>query len=88
MVYGLANGDRGATNTSAYQFKPEGTTVLDRLGVWLLNVLSDAVHGMMNPQKNAPLTSVKTAQRLAARFASLSPINGLTALTPADLAQI
>jgi hypothetical protein len=85
MVYGLANGERGAASKTAYQFKPEGNTVLDRLGVWVLNVLSNAAHGMMNPQKTAPLTAVKTAQRLAARFVMLSPVAGLTVLTPSDL---
>jgi hypothetical protein len=85
LIYGLASGDRSTTSKTAYQFKPEGNTVLDRLGVWVLNVLSNATHGMMNPQKTAPLTAVKTSQRLAARFATLSPVAGLTVLTPSDL---
>jgi hypothetical protein len=85
LVYGLASGDRSAASKTAYQFKPEGNTMLDRLGVWVLNVLSNTAHGMMNPQKTAPLTAVKTAQRLAARFATLSPVAGLTVLTPSDL---
>jgi hypothetical protein len=86
LVYGLAIGDRSTASKTAYQFKPEGNTMLDRLGVWVLNVLSNTAHGMMNPQKTAPLTAVKTAQRLTARFAALSPGAGLTILTPADLA--
>jgi hypothetical protein len=87
VVYGLpANARAGATHKAAYRFKPEGNTVLDRLGVWVLNLLSGAVHGMLNPQQQAPLSAVKTAQRLAARFAGLAADAAEHRLSPSDLA--
>ncbi len=84
MVYGLADGAR-ALSAVAYRFKPVGTTVLDRLGVWVLNMLSSTAHGMLNANDKPPLTQVKTAQRLAARFAAFDAKQGITALSPADL---
>lgn len=91
-VYGLDNAAQ-ALRKQAYRFKPEGATVLDRLGVWVLNLLSDAVHGMMNPNQSATLGSVKTAQRLVARFCLAVPAHGagmaiapLAVITPQDLA--
>jgi hypothetical protein len=88
MVYGNADGKVGSSNKGAYQFKPQTQSLLDRLGVWVLNVLSNAAHGMLNQQNGAPfLTSVKIAQRLVQRFEALAlPATGaITVLKPDDL---
>jgi hypothetical protein len=87
MVYSLATGDQATGGKTAYQFKPEGSTVLDRFGVWVLNVLSSTVHGMMNPHQHVRLTTVKTAQRLAARFERFHHTEqAILVLSPSDLA--
>jgi hypothetical protein len=87
MAYGTAAGRASNTPKSAYQFKPQAQSLLDRLGVWVLNVLSNAAHGMLNPQTAAPLTAVKTAQRLVQRFEALPEVaTGLvTVLQASDL---
>ena len=61
-------GDGKPSSTQAYQFKPQGNSLLDKLGMWVLNTLSGVAHGLMNPDKTAPLSSVKTAQRLVGLF--------------------
>jgi hypothetical protein len=89
MVFGLEAGRGAAASQQPYQFQPQGSSFLDRAGVWVLNVLSSTAHGMLNPQKNAPLTTVKTAQRLVQRFHRFTQAHpaaaGVTVLTPADL---
>lgn len=73
MVYGNDDGKVGSSNKGAYQFQPQAHSLLDRLGVWVLNVLSNAAHSMLNQQNGAPfLTTVKIAQRLAQRFDALA----------------
>jgi hypothetical protein len=92
MVFGLQAGRGAAASQQPYQFQPQGSSLLDRAGVWVLNVLSSTAHGMLNPQKTAPLTTVKTAQRLVQRFHRFHRFTqahaaaaGVTVLTPADL---
>ncbi len=88
MVYGNADGKVGASKQGAYQFQAQAQSVLDRLGVWVLNVLSNAAHSMLNQQNGAPfLRSVKIAQRLAQRFEALTmqASGSITVLTPDDL---
>ncbi len=87
MVYGLAQGAASSARQQAYQFKPQADTMLDRLGAWVLNTLSQAAHGMLNPDKQAPLTAVKTAQRVMQRFAALpAQVSGaVSTLSPSDL---
>ena len=86
MSYG---GGEAARSTQAYRFIPAGSSALDRLGVWVLNTVTQLAFDMMNPQKNAPLTLVKTAQRLVQQFerwqAGGAKHSNHLALTPEDL---
>lgn len=87
MVYGLVERKSSLRSKGAYQFQPQADSWLDRVGAWVLNVLSNAAHSMLNSQSKVPLTVVKIAQRIVARFNKL-PINtagSLTAFTPEDL---
>jgi hypothetical protein len=83
LVYGTPASNQHRQRSSAYQFKPAANSLLDRLGVWVLNVLSNVVHGMLNPQSQAPLTATKIAQRLFARFEQGG--QGVLTLTAAEL---
>jgi hypothetical protein len=87
MVYGLIEGKSSLRSKGAYQFQPQADSWLDRVGAWVLNVLSNAAHSMLNSQSKVPLTVVKIAQRIVARFNKL-PVNtvgSLIAFTPEDL---
>jgi hypothetical protein len=55
------------------------------LGAWVLNVLSNAAHGMLNPQTRLPLTSVKLAQRLCHRMEGLKDRGVVKTLQADDL---
>jgi hypothetical protein len=87
MVYGMPDSTTNNHSKKAYQFKPQAQTLLDRLGVWVLNALSGVAHGMLNPQTTVPLTSVKTAQHLAQRFDKLTgqSSGSVIVLQPKDL---
>jgi hypothetical protein len=85
MAYGSADGRASSARKQAYQFKPQADSVLDRLGAWVLNVLSNAAHGMLNPQTRLPLTSVKLAQRLCHRMEGLKDRGVVKTLQADDL---
>lgn len=85
MVFGLEQG-AVAHRKQAYRFKAQADTLLDRLGVKVLNTLSGIMHGMLSPQTTAPLTVTKKAQRLAQRFEALPAQGGaVVALSANDL---
>jgi hypothetical protein len=88
LVYAQADGAAGAVRQQAYRFKPQANSPLDRLGAWVLNVLSNAAHGMLNASSSAPLTHVKLSQRLMSRIDRLSSeaIGAITVVQAADLA--
>jgi hypothetical protein len=85
LVYGLGEGAVASASKQAYTFKPQANSLLDRLGAWVLNVLSNAAHSMLNPQTHVSLTSVKTAQRLVQRFEGLNARGAVQALQAQDL---
>ena len=87
MAYGCTEGKKASAGKNAYQFTPQADSLLDRLGVWVLNALSNVAHSMLNPHTGVPLTSVKIAQRLAQRFEALplQTTGTVSALQPEDL---
>jgi hypothetical protein len=90
LVYARADGAAGAVRQQAYQFKPQANTLLDRLGAWVLNVLSNAAHGMLNASSSAPLTHAKLSQRLMSRIDGLTSeaTGAITVVQAADLARL
>jgi hypothetical protein len=84
IVYGLPEGAR--PQREATVFAPQGTHFLDRVGAGLLNTVARFMAQMANPAGGAPLTNVKTAQRLMQRFDSLAADSkGTQLLTQQDL---
>ena len=64
----FARASEPSARSKAYQFQAQGASWLDRLGAWILNVCSDAAHGIMNPAAKTPLTIAKQAQRIVQRI--------------------
>lgn len=72
LVYGLAQGEQALK--TPYLFTALGTGLLDRVGVWVLNILANTMRQMVSSKSNVPLTNIKVAQRLMQQFDLLDGI--------------